>query len=424
MVNLLPLLSLAAVALAQDCAPQDAHVASLQKDLATLQATEAQHKADLVTVQTKFEEEAAAVSGLQTQLNSAVNELAAITSEKDELIATVAKLQAADVSTELKAEVSTLVQDKQALSDKLKKLDADNAAHQRRIEGLQAELAASKDALTQVKTLQAKLTTASKEIESLQETLKRSAEGGLSLPAMISTYYDNAVTFTTQTYEDSDRYVSLASSKATELYAIHLAPWADEAVAHSTVAAKTVQDLYTTHAAATVDPLLDQLHATVQPILDVQVPIAKQRLARAQDEAVVLAKRGQDVYKRSRKNAIAFFKSNPRIAPYATKIVDTTIVLLSIPIAIALLRLAVSTVFVVLSTLLYLVTCCGCCGLVGRKPKTTREVATPVVTAPTKATKPMAKAQTNDSAPKAKAPKTPEPVTPPSAKKKKAKKTQ
>ncbi|OQR87346.1 hypothetical protein ACHHYP_09084 [Achlya hypogyna] len=424
--RVLPLLSLAAVAVADDaspCASQEARVAELLLDVASLTASGAQHQEALTAAQSQYKAEAATVSSLTTQLGSVIEEIAAIKSEKEALVATVARLQKDDTSVALKAEVTNLEIAKKDLSDKLAKLEADNAAHEHRIAALQAEVAASKESLKQVKTLKAQLSSAAKEIASLQDSLKNS-ERDLSFQAVVSLYYDQVAAFSTQTYADSDKYLALAKDKSMDLYVIHVQPWTNEALKHSSQATETIQALYATHAAATVDPLLAQLQEQAAP----HVPIVKEHLARAQTEVVQLAAIAQAKFELGRATAVSHLKTQPAVAPYAQKIVDAGLVLCALPIAYLLLKLAISIVWFVISTTLYLATCCGCCGLVGRKPKTAREVAQPiarqpVVTAPTKVAAPKA---TKAKTPASKAPVAAStPATPSASKKsKKGKKTQ
>ncbi|OQS07188.1 hypothetical protein THRCLA_00796 [Thraustotheca clavata] len=359
----------------------------------------------------KSSELEAQVDTLKTKLSAVEKDYSTVEAEKVLLTATVAQLKEADKTNELTAKVDTLEQDKQALHDKLEKSKDTNSAHQRRIDVLQEELSASKKSLAQVTVLKSQLKEAEKKISSLHDDLKRSHDE-MSLQKLISKYYDHIVDATTAAYDSSSLYLEIATVNSIDFYQVNIQPWTAQASEHLDKSVQTVQELYATHAAATVDPLLAQLKVQTQPILDVYVPVAEQHVEKAKEEALKLAHRLDSSFKQGRKVAIVKLKTIPQLAPYATKIVDCILFLAAIPIVIALFRIAVSIVLSVLYMALYLVTCCGCCGLAGRKAKSPRA---PQVSNP----KPVAAKPTKAAAP----PATNQAATPPS-KKKKGKKAQ
>ncbi|CAK4704019.1 unnamed protein product [Aphanomyces euteiches] len=349
--------------------------ANLEKSLLTatsaLKKSEEEKQADRVKATSSQKTVEATVEKLTAQLNEANTQAASLKKRNKELEGQLGNVNSDKTAAaeQLQAKVNALTNEIKDLKDKVSELEVQVDADQKEITSLQDELTSTKAKLAQIATLQNQLKDAKKQIVDLKDELK-AADAAINWQAVFSSYYDRVA----DTFENSDAYVQHVKVRTIELYDSHLHPVTIEALKHASVLSESARELYKQHAAAHVDPLIDQVVLAAAPHYEAHYPAFEKYYRRFTENAKRLLSTAEQRFRMTRKWCIGRLKSlYPRIAKYARQMVDFTIFLMVLPLVYAAYRIVVELIYLAL----YLSTCCCFCGLFGRKP-VKHEVAQPV----------------------------------------------
>ncbi|EEY63516.1 uncharacterized protein PITG_15866 [Phytophthora infestans T30-4] len=194
----------------------------------------------------------------------------------------------------------------------------------------------------------------------------------LSMAALLSMYYDDALVL-------AEQAVVYAQEKLNEQ-----SDTLEQVQGHFENAKKTASDttskFYQENLAATLDPILVDVQKTVDPIwADVHktvneryLPLVQDEAAKVKEQVVVYSQEALRRAKLARNEAITLLEQNDYVAHHAQKVIDGVLILLAIPLVLFQIRLALRLVWWLLTTTLCTLTCGLCCGSRKRSSKTKR----------------------------------------------------
>ncbi|KAF1791623.1 Sec1-like, domain 2 [Phytophthora cactorum] len=303
--------------------------------------------------------------------------------EKTKLLADVAKQHEAIV-LKLQNDIATLEKDVAIEKQAVEKAKAELKSALDKLSS-ESKRAASRDrALAKLAEQTKKTTQLEKSKESFEKKnkalLKDLSEANsveLTMASLLSSYYDDALVL-------AEQAVVYAQEKLNEQ-----SDTLEHVQGHIENAKKTACDttskFYQENLAATLDPILVDVHKTVDPIwadvhsavhphLERYVPIVQNEAAKAKEQVVVYSQEALRRAKLARIEAITLLEQNEHVAQHAQKVIDGVLILLAIPLVLFQIRLALRLVWWLLTTTLCVLTCGLCCGSRKRSSKTKRKV--------------------------------------------------
>ncbi|KAE8904099.1 hypothetical protein PF005_g18531 [Phytophthora fragariae] len=241
---------------------------------------------------------------------------------------------------------------------------------------LKAALAKLADESKRASALDRNLQALEKKNRAMSKELSEATSVELTMASLLSSYYDDALVL-------AELALVFAQQKLDEQ---------SGALDHVQVkiedAKKTARDstskFYTDNLAATLDPILVDVHKTVDPILaDVHkavnphlekyLPIVQQEAAKAKEQVVVYSQEALRRAKLARVEAITLLEQNEHVATHAQKVVDGVLIVLAVPLVMFQIRLALRLAWWLFTSTLCLLTCGLCCGSRKRGSKTKRK---------------------------------------------------
>ncbi|KAE9010002.1 hypothetical protein PR003_g16914 [Phytophthora rubi] len=241
---------------------------------------------------------------------------------------------------------------------------------------LKATLAKLADESKRASALDRNLQALEKKNRAMSKELSEATSVELTMASLLSSYYDDALVLAEQALVFAQQKLDEQSGAL------------DHVQVKIEDAKKTARDstskFYTDNLAATLDPILVDVHKTVDPILaDVHkavnphlekyLPIVQQEAAKAKEQVVVYSQEALRRAKLARVEAITLLEQNEHVATHAQKVVDGVLIVLAVPLVMFQIRLALRLAWWLFTSTLCLLTCGLCCGSRKRGSKTKRK---------------------------------------------------
>ncbi|KAG1713031.1 hypothetical protein DVH05_000759 [Phytophthora capsici] len=333
-------------------------VDSQEKDQTQLLADVAQEHEKIVL---KLQEEIAALQkDVETLEKDVTKEKHAVEKAEAELKKTLAKL-----SGETKR-VAEMDGDVTKLEEQLTKERAE----------LKAALAKLEDVTKKTTQLEKTHQNVEKRNKALLKELSEAKSVELSMASLLSLYYDDALILAEQAVVYTQEKLNEQSGTL------------EQVQTHIETAKKTACDrssqFYKENLAATLDPILADVHKTVTPILDdvhktvnphveKYLPIVQNEATKVKNQVSVYSQEALRRAKLARIDAITLLEQNEHVAQHAQKVIDGVLIVLAVPLVLFQIRLALRIVWWLLTTTLCVATCGLCCGSRKRNAKMKRK---------------------------------------------------
>ncbi|TDH69060.1 hypothetical protein CCR75_004910 [Bremia lactucae] len=313
-------------------------VASFESKIAELQESNAALQLQLETAKAQLEDKAPNHEVDVSELQKEIHELKKnVASEKQgftlELTSALNKFRTESAATldnqvtKLKKDLATEQAAAFTASTELKVAVADKARQAKKIAQLE-------------KTIQS----VDKKNKALLKDLSDSTPVDLSLASLLSSYYDEALVLA----EDA---AGIAQQKLHE-QSDTLDFVQGQIETAKTTAWDTTSSFYAENLAATIDPVLANVHEAVHPHTEKYLPLLQTEGAKAKDMVIVYSQKALRHAKRARLEAIALLEQNEHVAQHARKIIDGVLIVLAVPVVMFQVRLALRLVWWVLTTTL------------------------------------------------------------------------
>ncbi|GMF66026.1 unnamed protein product [Phytophthora lilii] len=320
-------------------------VLKLQGEIAAL-------KSDVEALETDVKASKQAADQTQAELKAALDKLSA-----EETRAAACDSDAAKLKQELQQERSAAAQS-----------DAE----------LKAALAKLADEAKSVSTLEKERQTLEKKNKALAKELSETTSVELSIASLLSSYYDDALVLAEQAVEYAQQKLDEQSGTLEQLQG--------KLEDAKNSARDSTSKFYQDNLAATLDPILVDVHKTVDPIfadvhkavhphVEKYLPIVQNEAAKAKEQVVLYSQEALRRAKVARAEAITLLEQNEHVAAHAQKVIDSVLIVLAVPLVLFQIRLAVRLVWWLFTTTLCVLTCGLCCGARKRGSKAKRKNA-------------------------------------------------
>lgn len=315
---------------------------------------------------------------LQRQVDSRDKEktqLLANVAQEHEIVAAKLQTEIAGLQKDVKSEKDAVKMAKAELESTLEKLNSESkraASYDSDIKELEVSLAKEKaeaaETNAELKAVLAELAKQTNKVAQLEKSyesmqkknkallkdLSDTKSVELSMASLLSSYYDDTMVLA----EDLATFAQqkLDGQKDT----------LDHVQGHFETAKNAAWDtsskFYQENLAATLDPILVDVHKTVHPHAKKYLAIAQNEGAKAKQLVVMYSQQALRRAKQARIEAIALLEQNQHVAQYAQKIIDGILIVLAAPMALFQVRLALRLAWWLLTTTLYILTCGLCFG--------------------------------------------------------------
>ncbi|GMF47650.1 unnamed protein product [Phytophthora fragariaefolia] len=229
---------------------------------------------------------------------------------------------------------------------------------------LKAALTKLADESKRAAALDKKLQTLEKKNHALIKELSESASVELTMASLLSSYYDDALVLAGQALVFAQQKLDEQSGALQ-----HVQGKIEDA---KKTACDTTSKFYKDNLAATLDPILVDVHKAVDPILanvhkavnphlETYVSIVQREAAKAKEQVVVYSQEALRRAKLARIETITLLEQNEHVANHAQKVVDGVLIVMAIPLVLLQIRLALRLVWCLFTTTLCVLTC-GLCG--------------------------------------------------------------
>ncbi|KAI9912323.1 hypothetical protein PsorP6_006693 [Peronosclerospora sorghi] len=253
---------------------------------------------------------------------------------------------------------------------------ANVAAAEAALQSTQSQLAAATKQVTQ---LEKRYSVLEKKTTALTKELGVAKSMELTLAALLSSYYDDALVLLEQTLDFAHEKMSAQSSTLERVQSTiedvtNTARETTNKFYHENLA--TTLDPIVVNVRNKVDPVLADVHEAVRPHLTTHLPLVHHMVAKAKDHVVVFLQAALVRAKVVRHKTIMLLAQNEHVGVHAQKIVDAVLLTLCVPLVLFHLRLVVRLAWWSVTTTLCVLTCGLCCGR-KRPTKTKRKMKTP-----------------------------------------------
>ncbi|RLN92454.1 hypothetical protein BBJ28_00011523 [Nothophytophthora sp. Chile5] len=287
----------------------------------------------------------------------------AFAEDQSKLLAGVAK-EHETIVLKLQEEISSLSGDVSILE---KDVEKERAALAQAETEVAVALAKLSEELARVAALEKTVTQTEKRNKALRKELDASKSVELTLAALLSSYYDEslllaelAAIFAGEQFTDSSGTLTHVQQTLAE--------------AKKTVGAAT-DKFYTENLAATLDPIVADVHKAVDPHVAKYLPIVQGEAAKAKEQVVQMSQTALHRAKAVRLEAIALLEQNEHVAPHAQKVIDGVLLLLAVPLVLLQIRLLLRLAWWLFTTAVCVLTCGLCCRGRKRSAKLKRKAA-------------------------------------------------
>ncbi|RLN71624.1 hypothetical protein BBJ29_002607 [Phytophthora kernoviae] len=338
-------------------------VLKLQQEIKTLAQ-------DVDVLQKDVAKEHAAVKKAEEDLKTAVaKEHEALEKAEKEVKAAVAK-----VSTET-ARVSEIQKDVSVLEKDVAK---ERAAVTQAEAELKAALAKLAEETARVTALEKRSLSVEKHNKVLRKELDESTVVELTMAALLSSYYDEGLIWAELGLVYAQERLDEQSGTLRQVQ--------DKLQDAKKTACEASSRFYADNLAATLDPILVDVHKTVNPIIaDVRkavnphvakyLPIVQSEVTKAKTQAVQWSQEALRRAKLARLEAIVLLEQNEHVAAHAQKVIDGVLIVLAVPLVWLQINLALRLVWWLFTSTLCVLTCGLCCGARKRGTKSKRKIA-------------------------------------------------
>ncbi|KAL3670140.1 hypothetical protein V7S43_004455 [Phytophthora oleae] len=302
------------------------------------------------------------------------DEISALQKDVETLEKDVAKEKHAveKAEAELKSALAKLTGETKRIAE----MDSDVTKLEEQLTKERAELKAALAKLADEtkKTTQLKKThqNVEKKNKALLKELSEAKSVELSMASLLSLYYDDALVLAEQaveytqeklneqsdTLEQVQTHIETACDKSSQFYKENLAATLDPILA----------DVH-----KTVNPILEDVHKTVHPHVEKYLPIVQNEAAKVKNQVGVYSQEALRRAKLARIDAITLLEQNEHVAQHAQKVIDGVLIVLAVPLVLFQIRLALRLVWWLLTTTLCVATCGLCCGSRKRSAKAKRK---------------------------------------------------
>ncbi|EGZ22692.1 hypothetical protein PHYSODRAFT_558225 [Phytophthora sojae] len=297
-----------------------------------------------------------AVTALESKVDQLQQSNAALQLQVDSQAADKTRLLA-DVAQKHEAIVLKLQGEIAALTKDVEVLEKDVGSQKEAVDKAQAELKAALDKLAdeikRASTLDKNLQALEKKNRAMSMELSETTSVELTMASLLSAYYDDALVVAEQALVFAQQKLDEQSGALD-----HVQVTIEDA---KKTACDTTSKFYQDNLAATLDPILVDVHKSVHPHLEKYLPIVQQKVAKAKEQAVVYSQEALRRAKLARVEAITLLEQNEHVANHAQKVVDGVLVVLAVPLVLFQIRLALRLVWWLFTTTLCVLTCGLCC---------------------------------------------------------------
>jgi predicted nucleic acid-binding Zn-ribbon protein len=299
----------------------------------------------------------AETAALSTDKQRLEVEAAACAESKQTLMAQTAK-EHEEIVSKLLLQIDSLKSTVQALEKEVERLDAAATTRGEEARAAQATLAKANG---QIAKLEKEVQASRKKNDKLRGELEQAKGVEVTLAALLSSYYDEGVELAEQAAEIAREQLESSSGTFEQARA--------SIESATTSVGEVTSKFYAENLAATVDPVLADVHAAMEPHVQKYAPLVQAEAARAQEQVVAYSKQTLQHAKTARLEAIALLEENEHVAVHAQKVVDGLLLALLLPLVYIQLRLALRLLWWSVRTSVCISTCGLCCRGRGKKSK-------------------------------------------------------
>ncbi|KAG7390687.1 vacuolar sorting protein VPS33/slp1 [Phytophthora pseudosyringae] len=244
---------------------------------------------------------------------------------------------------------------------------------------LAKERAAASETDAELKAALAKLAEATKKTTQLEKNhqsverknkalLKELGEAKsveLNMASLLSSYYDDALVLAEQAAVYAQDKLDEQSGTLEQVQS--------QIETAKKTACDSTSKFYKENLAATLDPILVDVHKAVHPHVEKYLPIVQNEADKAKEQVAVYSQEALRRAKLARLEAITLLEQNEYVAQHAQKVIDGLLIVLATPLVLFQLRLALRLAWWLFTTMLCVLTCGLCCGSRKRSSKTKRK---------------------------------------------------